>query len=156
MTGHRVTAGQVYEACHPGDGRRRIRVLAVTGNRAAVETLGTGPARRRDVLLRTLHPAATTATGRVRRTGYRLLEPAERSPEVNDQPAPSRPTASTITDPELDRLWNRVDDAEARLATAAGLLASGKSDLHERIQIVHRLCAGEITPQEAQDEDRGE
>ncbi|KDN85619.1 hypothetical protein [Kitasatospora cheerisanensis] len=67
-----------------------------------------------------------------------------------------RPTASTITDPELDALFHRAEQAEARLAAAARLLASGKSSLYDRTQTVRRLCAGEITPQEAQDEDRGE
>ncbi|MEU3569597.1 hypothetical protein AB0E96_14385 [Kitasatospora sp. NPDC036755] len=115
---HQVTEGQVYEACHPLDEQRRIRVLAITGNRAEVETLGPGPARRRHVLLNSLHPTATTANGQPRRTGYRLVEPpAEREPEVTDNPATPRRrvTASTITDPELDRLWQRAEDAEARL-----------------------------------------
>ncbi len=67
-----------------------------------------------------------------------------------------RPTASTITDPELDALFHRAEDAEARLAAAARLLAFGNSSPHDRAQIVRRLCAGEITAQEAQGEDRGE
>ncbi|MFC8447741.1 hypothetical protein [Kitasatospora sp. NPDC057223] len=155
MTGP-VTAGQVYEACHPGDGERRIRIVSVYGNRAEIETLGPGAARRREVLLHTLHPAGTTAAGRPRRSGYRLLDLAERSTDVNDQPAPSRPTASNITDPELDQLWERVEELEGRLAAAARLIVSGYSDPHTRAQIAGRLCAGEITPQQARDEDRGE
>ncbi|MFD7639491.1 hypothetical protein ACFV4P_02440 [Kitasatospora sp. NPDC059795] len=67
-----------------------------------------------------------------------------------------RPTASTITDPELDALFHRAEQAEARLTAAAQLLAAGKSGPRDRVQIALRLCAGEITPQEAQDEDRGE
>ncbi|WP_147409098.1 hypothetical protein [Kitasatospora xanthocidica] len=77
-----MTEDQVYEACHPLDEQRRIRILAVTGNRAEVETLGPGPARKRDILLNSLHPTATTANGQPRRTGYRLVEPpTERSPK---------------------------------------------------------------------------
>ncbi|MEU8919437.1 hypothetical protein AB0D10_00700 [Kitasatospora sp. NPDC048545] len=156
MTSH-VRAGQVYEACHPGDGQRRIRVLSVTGNRASVETLGLGPARRRDMLLTALHASATTATGRLRRAGYRLLDPRGTEPHVNDQAAaPSRPNASNITDPELDLLWERAEDAETRLACAAQLLASGYSDLHTRVDIARRLCAGDITTAQARDDDRGE
>ncbi|MFJ4668967.1 hypothetical protein [Kitasatospora purpeofusca] len=79
MSEHQVTPGQTYEACHPGDGKRRIRIITVHGNRAEVDTIDRGPARRRSVLLNNLHPAGTTATGRIRRTGYRLLDPAERS-----------------------------------------------------------------------------
>ncbi|MCX4749140.1 hypothetical protein OG455_27145 [Kitasatospora sp. NBC_01287] len=75
---------------------------------------------------------------------------------MNDQAAPPRPTASNITDPELDRLWERAENAEARLTAAAQLLASGYSDLHTRAQLAARLCAGDITPQQARDEDRGE
>ncbi|MEU3559736.1 hypothetical protein [Kitasatospora sp. NPDC006786] len=79
---HQVTEGQLYEACHPLDEQRRIRVLTVTGNRAEVETLGPGPARKRDILLNSLHPTAITASGQPRQTGYRLVEPpAERSPK---------------------------------------------------------------------------
>ncbi|MFJ4791812.1 hypothetical protein [Kitasatospora purpeofusca] len=73
---------------------------------------------------------------------------------MNDQAGPPRPTASTITDPELDRLWERAEDAEARLACAAQLLASGASDFHTRVDIARRLCAGDITLLQARDEDR--
>nr|BEK65769.1 hypothetical protein KPHV_29960 [Kitasatospora purpeofusca] len=76
-----VGRDQEYEACHPLDGQRRIRIVSVAGNRADVETLGPGPARPRSILLNSLHPTATTADGRPRRTGYRLLDPAERSPK---------------------------------------------------------------------------
>ena len=72
--------GQEYISCHPLDEGRRIRIIALGGGRAEIETLD-GPPRRRDILLGVLHPTATTATGHVRRTGYRLLDPAERSPK---------------------------------------------------------------------------
>ncbi|KDN85620.1 hypothetical protein [Kitasatospora cheerisanensis] len=84
MTDHQVSSNQVYEACHPGDGKRRIRIIAVHGNRAEIETIGRRSALRRFILLNTLHASATTSTGRPRRTGYRLVgllgEPPERSP----------------------------------------------------------------------------
>ncbi|GAA2084938.1 hypothetical protein GCM10009759_04350 [Kitasatospora saccharophila] len=76
--------------------------------------------------------------------------------DTQPQAEQHRPTASTITDPELDALFRRAETAEARLAAAARLLASGNSSPYDRAQIARRLCAGEITPQEARDEDRGE
>nr|BEK65768.1 hypothetical protein KPHV_29950 [Kitasatospora purpeofusca] len=69
---------------------------------------------------------------------------------------PHRVTASTITDPDLDRLWGRAEDAEARLAAAADLLETGHSSPLDRARIVRRLCVGEITPEQARAEDRGE
>ena len=69
-------------------------------------------------------------------------------------PVAKRITASNITDPELDQLRGRVEDAEARLAAAAELLAAGYSAPVERADIVRRLCAGEITPEQARTEDR--
>ncbi|GAA2084944.1 hypothetical protein GCM10009759_04360 [Kitasatospora saccharophila] len=84
MSEHQVTRNQVYEACHPGDGQRRIRIISVHGDRAEIETIGRRSALRRFILLNTLHASATTSTGRPRRTGYRLVgllpEPPERSP----------------------------------------------------------------------------
>ncbi|MFJ6136558.1 hypothetical protein [Kitasatospora sp. NPDC092286] len=80
MTGPQPAPGQEYISCHPLDEGRRIRIIALAGGRAEVITLD-GPPRRRDILLGVLHPTATTAHGRPRRTGYRLLEPAERSPK---------------------------------------------------------------------------
>ncbi|MFJ6136557.1 hypothetical protein [Kitasatospora sp. NPDC092286] len=70
--------------------------------------------------------------------------------------ADRRVTASNITDPQLDQLWERVETAEARLTTAADLLSAGYADRHDRVAIVRRLCAGEITPEQARAEDRGE
>ncbi|GAA1154605.1 hypothetical protein F4556_004986 [Kitasatospora gansuensis] len=74
------------------------------------------------------------------------------------QPDPTLPvaklTASNITDPELDQLRDRAEDAEARLAAAAELLTAGYSAPVERADIVRRLCAGEITPEQARAEDR--
>ncbi|MFJ8430494.1 hypothetical protein ACIQ9P_04220 [Kitasatospora sp. NPDC094019] len=67
-----------------------------------------------------------------------------------------RVTASTITDPDLDQLWERTEDAEARLKTAADLLQAGHSPLLDRAGIVRRLCLGEITPEQARADDRGE
>ncbi|MEU3559735.1 hypothetical protein [Kitasatospora sp. NPDC006786] len=77
---------------------------------------------------------------------------------MTDSPAMARrrANASTITDPELDLLWQRAEDAEARLQTAADLIASGHTAFAERMDIVRRLCAGEITPQEAKAIDRGD
>ncbi|MFD4394198.1 hypothetical protein [Kitasatospora sp. NPDC058478] len=69
---------------------------------------------------------------------------------------PQRPTASTITDPELDLLWERAEAAEARLKTAADILHSGYSDVTDRVDIARRLCEGEITPQQALAIDRGD
>lgn len=60
-----------------------------------------------------------------------------------------RPTASNVTDPELDEMYARLD-------TAAALAETGYSDLATRMAIIRRLCAGEITTQQARDEDRGE
>ncbi|TQF05528.1 hypothetical protein E6W39_29005 [Kitasatospora acidiphila] len=61
----------------------------------------------------------------------------------------NRMTASTATDPGLEELYERLD-------TAAQLLAAGYSSFQERAGIVQRLCSGEITTQQARDEDRGE
>ncbi|MFF8769132.1 hypothetical protein [Kitasatospora sp. NPDC015120] len=79
------------------------------------------------------------------------------------QAGPQRPTATTITDPELDALWDRAHaaetqlaDARARLAAAVDLLHAGTSPLHQRAGIVRRLCTGEVTPEQARHLDRGE
>ncbi|MFE6872581.1 hypothetical protein ACFVFS_39320 [Kitasatospora sp. NPDC057692] len=66
-----------------------------------------------------------------------------------DEPAARRPTASNITDPELDELYARLD-------TAADLLAAGHADFHDRVQLARRLCAGELTAAQARAEDGGE
>ncbi len=60
-----------------------------------------------------------------------------------------RTTASNITDAQLDDLYER-------LALAAELADTGYSDHIERRAIIRRLCAGEISPQQARDEDRDE
>ncbi|WP_316521247.1 hypothetical protein [Kitasatospora brasiliensis] len=78
---------------------------------------------------------------------------------MTDNPATTRrrPNASTINDLELDLLWQRAEDAEARLqAVAADLITAGHTVFADRLDIVRRLCAGELTPREAHDEDRGE
>ncbi len=74
-----VTAGQVYESCHPMDEGRQIRIVGVGPVHADVETV-TGPSRPRSILLCHLHPTATTAAGQLRRTGYRLVQPREEDP----------------------------------------------------------------------------
>ncbi|MDY0816557.1 hypothetical protein [Kitasatospora purpeofusca] len=74
----------------------------------------------------------------------------QRDPDAADR----RVTASNITDPQLDQLWERVESAEARLAAAADLLSAGHSGWHDRVDIVRRLCAGEITAEQARTEDR--
>ncbi|MGW7579806.1 hypothetical protein ACWGKU_20470 [Kitasatospora sp. NPDC054768] len=77
---------------------------------------------------------------------------------MTDNPATTRQraNASTITDPELDRLWQRAEDAEARLQAAADLITAGHTAFTDRMDIVRRLCSGEITPQQALDIDRGD
>ncbi|MER5639392.1 hypothetical protein ABT095_20845 [Kitasatospora sp. NPDC002227] len=60
-----------------------------------------------------------------------------------------RATASTITDIQLDDLYER-------LATAAELARTSGRSLREQLETIHRLCAGEITPGQARIEIRGE
>ncbi|RKN61887.1 hypothetical protein D7231_31955 [Streptomyces klenkii] len=76
MTAHEVRPGQVYVACDPRDGGRRIRVEAVHGLRATVVTLtAQGPARRRVMWTDLLHPTPHTPDGQPRHTGYALETP---------------------------------------------------------------------------------
>ncbi|GAA2136954.1 hypothetical protein GCM10009760_16860 [Kitasatospora kazusensis] len=59
-----------------------------------------------------------------------------------------RPTASNITDIQLDDLYERLD-------LAAELAHTGRRARTERRDIIRRLCAGEITPEQARAEDAG-
>ncbi len=70
-------------------------------------------------------------------------------------PQPRQEAASGTAAPESARLRDRVERAEARLA-AADLLQAGYSGLVDRVGIVGRPCAGEITPEQARAEDRNE
>ena len=76
-----VAAGQVYESCDPRGGFN-IRVVAYTpgSTRADVVDAMTGKYPR-SILVRSLHASGTTAHGRERRTGYRLIfNPTEGDP----------------------------------------------------------------------------
>ncbi|WP_149038077.1 hypothetical protein [Kitasatospora sp. MBT63] len=127
-----MTEGQIYESCHPLDEGRRVRVVSVGPNRAEVETIG-GPPRRRPILLGQLHATALSKAGRPRRTGYRLVQSAAK------EPPGQRPTASNITDIQLDDLYERLN-------LAADLAHAGRCDL------IRRLCTGAITPEQARAE----
>ncbi|NEA21581.1 hypothetical protein [Actinomadura bangladeshensis] len=71
---HPVEIGQVYASCDPRGGFP-IRVAAYTpgSNRADVVDAQTGK-RPRSILTSALHATGTTAAGRERRTGYRLVD----------------------------------------------------------------------------------
>ncbi len=60
-----------------------------------------------------------------------------------------RATASNITDIQLDDLYDRLE-------LAAELAEDGCCTSEERADRIRRLCSGEITPQQARDEDANE
>lgn len=70
-----ITTGQVYEACHPLDEKRRIRILRYTpGDHSAQVVDAVTGKRQRGIFVRSLHDSATTRDGRPRRTGYALVQ----------------------------------------------------------------------------------
>lgn len=77
MSEHKIRPGQVYESCDPRGGFS-IRVLAYTSgtNRADVVDAMTGKYPR-SILASSLHASGTTAQGKPRRTGYRLVQDVE-------------------------------------------------------------------------------
>lgn len=83
--------GQVYTACDPRDDIT-IRIVAVRGQRADVVDARTG-GRPRSILTDVLHASGQTGAGRVRRTGYRL---------VQDAPAPAGEARLSAPTPPAD------------------------------------------------------
>jgi hypothetical protein len=70
-----IQPGQTYRSCDPRGGPR-IRIVRYEPgwNRADVVDATTGKQPRR-IVVRDLHPTATTRTGQPRRTGYVLEQP---------------------------------------------------------------------------------
>ncbi|MFI9157546.1 hypothetical protein [Kitasatospora aureofaciens] len=60
----------------------------------------------------------------------------------------TRATASTITDDQLDELYERLD-------TARDLIDSACKEFCSCAELVYWLCAGTITPQQARAADGG-
>jgi hypothetical protein len=72
----KIHPGQIYEPCDPRE-RSRLRVQHYKpGDNRALVTNSAGK-RPRWILVKALHASGTTAQGKPRKTGYRLVQEAQ-------------------------------------------------------------------------------
>lgn len=117
--GDQIKAGQVYRSADPRDDIRiRIKSYYPGAVRAQVVDAESGK-RQRQILVKNLHASPITRAGRRRHSGYVLEQGRGPVTEI-------RFTADTITDDELDKLYERIASYENAISWETNCLSCAR------------------------------